>query len=100
MSDEPPHWKHPRAGAKGGRALARVRQFRAAERVLHADPAVISALSNRRLRDVIAAARTVEPYRALWTGVGAVRTVRDLPRLPITERDHLQDTPVEARLTR
>src|SRR5207253_11380490 len=49
---------------------------------------------------VSAAARTVEPYRALWTGVGAVRTVRDLPGLPITERDHLQDTPVEARLTR
>ena len=48
---------------------------------------------------MIAAARTVEPHRTLWAGVGEVRSVRDLSDLPITERPHLQDTPVEARLS-
>jgi len=96
MSDE----LHEGGGARGGAGLARVREYRAAERLLHADPAEIRALADRRLTAVIAAARTVEPYRTLWEGCREVRSVRDLAELPITERDHLQDAPIETRLAR
>ena len=49
-------------------ALARVRDLRAAERLLHADLAALHAVADRRLSGVLKSARTVEPYRSLWAG--------------------------------
>ena len=87
------------AGGLASEALARVREFREAVRLLHADPSEVRALADRRLAAVVEAARTVEPYRSLWASLGEIRTVKDLTRLPITERAHLQDAPIESRLT-
>ena len=87
------------AGGLASEVLARVREFREAVRLLHADPSEVRALADRRLAAVVEAARTVEPYRSLWASLGEIRTVKDLTRLPITERAHLQDAPIESRLT-
>src|SRR5437763_17170379 len=88
------------AGAAGlaSEALARVREFREAVRLLHADHSEVRALADRRLAAVVEAARTVEPYRSLWASLGEIRTGKDLTRLPITEHALLQDAPLELRL--
>ena len=93
-------WAHHRAGETGANALALVREVRAAQRVLRADPAKIQALADRRLAEVAAAARTVEPYRTLWSGLGEIRSRKDLLRLPLVDRRDLQATPLESRVTR
>jgi phenylacetate-CoA ligase len=77
-----------------------VREVRAAQRVLRAEPAKIQALADRRLAEVAAAARTVEPYRTLWSGLGEIRSREDLLRLPLIDRRDLQATPLESRVTR
>ena len=92
-------WGHPRAGARGPEALTRARLYRAVDRMLRADPAEIRAVADQRLAEVLAAARTVEPYRTLWAGLDQPRTREDMAELPITERHHLQAPPLEARLT-
>jgi phenylacetate-CoA ligase len=93
-------WVHEHAAARGAEGLTRVRELRAAERFLRSDPAEVRALAERRLAEVMAAARTVEPYRTLWAGLRELRSLRDLAELPIVERRDLQGLPFEARLTR
>jgi phenylacetate-CoA ligase len=68
--------------------------------MLRSDPAEVQALADRRLIEVAAAARTVEPYRTLWAGLDDIRSVADLTEIPIVERRQLQELTLEARLTR
>src|SRR5205823_1745681 len=100
MSEAPPPWRHNRAGSRGADGLALVRAVRAAETVLRANPDEIRALADRRAAEVVKAARTVEPYRPVWSGLDEGRSVEDMSELPTIGRSDLQDLPIESRLTR
>jgi phenylacetate-CoA ligase len=71
--------------------------------LLHQTPAAIEAVQNERLRTMLAlCARGHEHYRRLWQATGIdparVRTVHDLPLLPLTQKSELMTDPESFRL--
>ena len=80
--------------------LTSVRTRRALRRALTAGPGDLEAIQVRRLKAVVEAARSTEPYRRIYgDGIGTrIEDITDLSRLPIVDRAHLGSFPLESRM--